>query len=183
MKTLRQWSLTLVLLVLVIILLACQLDYFQLGSSPTPTPTRRPTLSATPTSGADRSTAPLPTLAPGNPGIPPTIAPPTAVPEPVMATATDVVRVRAAPSTAGAVIGRLNKGESAQIVGRTAAGDWWQIILPTDPNARGWVSAEFAPAGAATDGVPVVGPATPGQPTGPNPPPVVQPTRRPYSYP
>lgn len=188
MKLLKQWWLTLVLLAVVGILLACQLDYLQLGRASTPTPTRRPTLSVTPTSTTDLGNVPsaLPTTAqPQSPQLVPTQAP---APTNVTATATDNLRVRSAPSTSGAIIGRLNKGETAQIVGRTNASDWWQIALPTNPSQKGWVAAEFATPSGPTDGIPVVNAAVPSAPTAPagsNPPPV-QPAAtppRPYPYP
>ncbi len=185
MKFFKQWWLTLVLLALVAILLACQLDYLQLGRASTPTPTRRPTLSVTPTTVSDQGNVPpaLPTTAQQQP----TQVVPTQAPAPanVTATATDNLRVRSAPSTSGAIIGRLNKGEAAQIVGRTAAGDWWQLALPTNPSQRGWVASEFTTPSGPTDAIPVVSAGAPSAPGGSKPPPV-QPAAtppRPYPYP
>lgn len=200
MKIIRQWWLTFVLLALVVILLACQLDYLQLGNSAPPTATRRPTLSVTPTSVSDQGNlpSPLPTTAGGQPTVASVAPTVTAAPVNVTATATDNLRVRSTPSTSGAIIARLNKGESAQIVGRTAASDWWQIAVPSNPSQRGWVAAEFTTPSGPTTGVPVVGagstapvPSNPTNPTvapaNPQPPaqPPVQPgpTRRPYPYP
>lgn len=187
MKFLKQWWLTLVLVALVGILLACQLDYLQLGNASTPTPTRRPTLNATPTTASDVGNVPpaLPTTPPQQPVQPQLV--PTQAPAPanVTATASDNLRVRSAPSTSGAIIGRLNKGEAAQIVGRTAAGDWWQIALPTNPSQKGWVTAQFATASGPTDAIPVVGASAPSAPGGSNPPPVhpAATPPRPYPYP
>ncbi len=198
MKFLKQWWLTFVLLALVAILLACQLDYLQLGNAATPTPARRPTLSATPTGVSDQSGLPpaLSTTVP--PQQPQQQLVPTQTPAPanVSATATDNLRIRSTPSTGGAIIGRLNKGETAQIIGRTAASDWWQIAVPTNPSQQGWVAAEFATPSGPTDTIPVVGasaPSAPVAPSGSNPPvapggsnpPPAQPaaTPRPYPYP
>ncbi len=125
-------------------LLACQLEAFLPAATPTPTATR--TRTRTPTAVR----------------LPPTIAAPpipTQAPAPVNATATANVRIRAAPSTSAAIVGRLNQGEKAQIVGRTPANDWWQISLPSDPSARGWVSAEFATADGPVDAIPVIPPS------------------------
>lgn len=94
----------------------------------------------------------------------------TPVPPPVTAIATDNLRVRGTPSTTAAIVDRLNKGDTAQIIGRTAASDWWQIVLPSNPNARGWISAQFTQTSGPTDLVPVI--------QAPN-----LPAPRPYPYP
>lgn len=122
-------------------LLACQLAYLLPTATPTVTPTR---------------TKP-PTVAP--PVAPPTVsAPPTAVPE-VIATARENLRVRAAPSTAAPILARLNRGDSVRVVGRTPANDWWQILLPTNPSARGWISAEFTDTSGPIDALPIAPPS------------------------
>lgn len=181
-------SVILGLLFLLVASLACQLESLQLGA----------VLSPTPTQAAARTATVAPTL------VPPTIAPlptvpvvsPTQVPAPLSVTAKDNLRVRAAPSTSAAVVDRLNKGASAQAVGRTAASDWLQIILPTNPAGRGWVSAAFVTVAGPLDTLPVVQPSAPipstppssGQP--PRPPtfpspgqPPRPPTPQPYPYP
>jgi hypothetical protein len=68
----------------------------------------------------------------------------------------DNLRIRAAPSASAAILGQLPKGQSARVVGRTVASDWWQIVLPADATKRGWVFAELAAAGGPVDQVPVV---------------------------
>ena len=175
MNNLKDYRLILVLSALVIILLACQLNSLQQAVSPSPTPTQAAARTAT-----DAPTLALPTAPP--PTIP--VVNPTQPPAPVSVTATDNLRVRAAPSTSAAVVDRLNKGASAQAVGRTAASDWLQIILPTNPAGRGWISAQFVTATAPLDTLPVVQsqapnpivPTSPGQPPRPATPP-------PYPYP
>jgi uncharacterized protein YgiM (DUF1202 family) len=98
----------------------------------------------------------IPTPAPTAPPLP------TVTPAPVTATATDNLRVRATPSTTAQILDRLNQGDTAQVVGRTAAKDWLYIKLPSDPNKRGWISAQFATTSAPIDTLPIISPS--GQP-------------------
>ncbi len=127
-----------------LVLLACQLNYV----FPTATPSAAPR--ATRTSTPDRANVTV--VAPTAASLPPAV-PPSA---PVMATAKDNLRIRSAPTTSAQQIGALNKGDTAQVVGRNAAGDWWQIVLPSNPSARGWIFASFADANGPTDSLPVV---------------------------
>ncbi len=133
---------------------------------PSPTPVPPATRTKAPT--APPPVVELPT---------PLLVQPTPVPVPVNAVATDNLRVRAAPSTSAAIVDHLNKGDTVQILGRTAANDWWQIALPTKPDARGWISAQFAPANAPVDSIPVVGA------NAPNAPPVANSTQPPIVNP
>lgn len=168
-------SVILGLMFLVVASLACQLEGLQLGVSPSPTQTQAAARTATVAPTLALPTAPLPTV--------PVVSPPPR-PSPVSVTATDNLRVRAAPSTSAAVVDRLNKGASAQAVGRTAASDWLQIVLPSNPAGRGWISAQFVTATGPLDTLPVVQsqapnpvvPTSPGQPPRPVTPP-------PYPYP
>ncbi|MDE3087800.1 MAG: SH3 domain-containing protein [Chloroflexota bacterium] len=138
------------------ILLACQLQYIFPTAEPSPAP--RATRTKTPKAEVSAS--------------PTAVAPLPGGPAPVIATAKENLRVRAAPSTSATQIGLLNKGDTAQISGRTAASDWWQIILPTDPGSRGWVFASLTAVSGPVQTIPIV-------PSGAIPPPVV-PTPRPY---
>jgi uncharacterized protein YraI len=180
-------SVMLGLMFLVFASLACQLDSLQQAASPSPSLTRVVVSTATVAPTLVLPTAPLPTVP---------VVSPTQVPAPLSVTAKDNLRVRAAPSTSAAVVDRLNKGASAQAVGRTAASDWLQIILPTNPAGRGWISAEFASATGPLDTLPVVQPSAPvpGVPpsSGQPPPPPTSPslgqpprplTPPPYPYP
>ncbi|MBI4787814.1 MAG: SH3 domain-containing protein [Chloroflexi bacterium] len=131
--------------VLMLALLACQVANLLPGATPSPTPTR--TRTTTPTVVARATAPPLPTVAP---------VPPTPVPEPVRATANDNLRVRAAPSTSAAIVDRLTKGASAVVTGRNADSSWLQIVLPSNANQRGWISAQFATASGPLATVPIV---------------------------
>jgi uncharacterized protein YgiM (DUF1202 family) len=67
-----------------------------------------------------------------------------------------LTNVRTGPDTGFAKAGALSAGEAAVVVGKTQAGDWWQIEFAPGPNGLGWVLAEIVEfAGNAAD-VPVV---------------------------
>jgi hypothetical protein len=129
------------------VLLACQLDYIL----PTPEPSAAPRATRTRTPVSPGSTfvptSPAPTLLPIVPG----------GAGPVLATAREKLNMRAAPSASAQQIGTLNKGDTAQIVGRTAASDWWQIINPSNPNGRIWIAAGFVDVSGPVGTIPVVG--------------------------
>ncbi len=68
----------------------------------------------------------------------------TAMPEPTttpapqpMVRAASGINVRTGPGVTYALAGAMNAGESAQIVSKNQAGDWWEITLAS--GARGWV--------------------------------------------
>jgi uncharacterized protein YraI len=70
-------------------------------------------------------------------------------------TSTATVNVRAGPSLTFAVIGQLNEGQIAEIVGKTEDGIWWAIKFPGADNQRGWVAAAYVNAQNTAD-VPVI---------------------------
>ncbi|MBI5033477.1 MAG: SH3 domain-containing protein [Chloroflexi bacterium] len=139
-------------------LLACQLDALMQATAPTATSTRAATATRAPT-----LTPPIAMLV--SPTQPPA---PTDTPAPIVATiTTNNLRVRSAPSTSGAIVDKLNTNDKIQVVGKNVAGDWLQIPLPSNPDARGWISAQYAQLSGPLDLIPVVGPGAP-------------PTSRPY---
>ena len=144
------------------ILLACQLDYIL----PTPEPSAAPRATRTRTPGSPRVTA-VPTSAATQ-----APQPSTGGLVPVIATAKENLRVRAAPSASAQQVGTLNQGDTAQVVGRTAASDWWQILLPSNPTVRAWIVAGFVDVSGPVDSIPVV---SSGSVPAPQPPPPVQP--------
>ncbi len=145
-----------------------------LSPAPTSTRTRAPTAVIT---------RPLEIAQPTSP---PTLPPPPTVPPELSGTVTENARVRSAPSTSGSIVARLNKGDQVKVVGRNDASSWYQIPLPTDVNARGWVSADLIQLQGSPDSLPVVQPgSTPPGLTNPPGiiPPSAPPTPRPYPYP
>ena len=158
------------LLIVTSALLACRTTSLLTSLSPSPTPTARPR--ATATAPVAQAAAP-PTELPA--------APPTEPPQPVTAKITgDNLRVRAAPNANAAILDRLNKGDTVQIVGRTTANDWLQIFRTQKPDTPGWISASYAQVNGSLDTVPVVQPGQSGAlPTSPP----VQPPSQPYPAP
>ena len=142
-------------LFVVLTLLACQLDSLMQATAPTATSTRAPVATRTVVPTAPVAVAIVPTQPPA----------PTDTPAPIIATITaDNLRVRSAPSTTGAIVDRLNSGDKIQVIGKNVAGDWLQIPLPSNPDSRGWISAQFAQLSGPSDSLPVVGPGAPPAP-------------------
>ena len=118
------------------------------------------------------------------------------LPEPEPATPTGVVtgaqslNIRSGPGTNFPVIGVARNGDSGEIIGRSADGNWWVVSVPSAPGGMGWVSASFVTATDADD-VPVIAsppppptatprPATPTpQPIAPTPTPTPAPLATP----
>ncbi|MEZ4770063.1 MAG: META domain-containing protein [Caldilineales bacterium] len=94
------------------------------------------------------------------------------LPEPAPATPTGVVtgaqslNIRSGPGTNFPVIGVARNGDSGEIIGRSADGNWWVVSVPSAPGGMGWVSASFVTATDADD-VPVI--ASPPPPPTPTP--------------
>lgn len=121
---------------------------------PSPPPVTEPTTA--PTAGQARSTTvPTLTLAALSTS---TVAP--SLQAEIFATAKENLQILAAPATLASVVGQLKKGDRAQIIGRTVASDWWQILLSTNPNERGWISAGLTDVSDGTDGIPIIGVTT-----------------------
>ena len=113
-------------------------------------------LRATPSS--TRAPAPTPTRATAQ-------SPVTATPTPdlLLAMVSDVLRVRSGPGAGYPILGQLQRDTPLVLLGRTSAGDWFQIAYPSGPGQRGWVSIEFLQVQGSPDRAPVVqGPPLPG---------------------
>jgi uncharacterized protein YraI len=65
------------------------------------------------------------------------------------------VNVRAGPGREYQVVGQLEQGQTAQIVGVSADGKWWAIAFNGAQNERGWVAADYVQA-MNVEGVPVI---------------------------
>jgi uncharacterized protein YraI len=65
----------------------------------------------------------------------------------------DYVNVRSGPTTTLPILGRLNKGQTAPVIGKSPDGQWWQITFNGQP---GWVYAPVAHVTGNTSAVPVV---------------------------
>ncbi len=91
-----------------------------------------------------------------------TVVQPTAAPAPPVTGITVLanpytVNIRSGPGTTSSRIGRLPAGQSAVLIGRNAANQWWQINYN---GIVGWVTAQYTvivPAGANIGSIPVTG--------------------------
>jgi SH3-like domain-containing protein len=80
----------------------------------------------------------------------------TGGPRPRVIVNTALVNLRAGPSIDFPIITLVEQGQEFEIVGKNAAGDWWQICCHNDGAV--WIIGEFADVSGATEGVPVVDP-------------------------
>jgi len=125
----------------------------QLGPQPTfvpPTKTPKPTFTPTTAALPTQTALPAPTTAaptaaqpppPPTATLAPTAAPPTATATPIPApkfTANQSVNVRRGPGTNYGLIGEITQGQSHDITGKNAAGDWLQFNFRGQP---AWVFA------------------------------------------
>jgi uncharacterized protein YgiM (DUF1202 family) len=144
---------------------------------PTFTPTtEKPTLEPTPTAAPVEITSPTP-LIEDKPTESSTEAPtPTEAPAAAQFTVNSAtLNVRGGPGTNYAAIGRLTRGETRDITGKNAAGDWWEFDFD---GRKGWVSGSLVTATAGGD-VQVAA----NIPAPPTPRPTARPVARPTAQP
>jgi uncharacterized protein YraI len=65
------------------------------------------------------------------------------------------VNCRFGPETSYAVIGYLELGMQAEIIGRNEDSTWWYVRNPSDPSTSCWLSAEFVKTVGAVQSLPV----------------------------
>jgi len=125
------------------------------ASQTTETPLLTPMLD-TPTSSISVSTpVPIETLV--NLELPTLI--PTSTPGVFLASPKDQpVNCRFGPEISYAVIGALNLGRQAEIIGRNEHSTWWYVRNPTDPSTSCWLSADFVQTVGNVQSLPVVSP-------------------------
>ena len=102
---------------------------------------------------------------------------PTEAPADPVVAANDGMNVRSGPGTAFPIVGALQAGESASAIAKTAAGDWWQVLLAS--GQEGWVFAQLVTPSGNVDSVAVA--ANIPTPPPPPPTPVPEPTATPIS--
>jgi Tol biopolymer transport system component len=85
------------------------------------------------------------------------------------------LNVRTGPGTAYPIVGGLSLGDSMEVVGKNAAGDWLQIAYPANSEGRGWIAAAYADLTGSLGAVPEVSVPSPPPPT-PTPMPTPTPT-------
>ena len=118
----------------------------------TPKPTFTPTVDASPTLEVFPTATPLPeTPTPEATATPEETATPTPLPIPQL-TALRNVNIRSGPGTNYARIGTLSGGQTEDVTGTNAAGDWYQF----DYNGRaGWVSTDLVSLSGSSEAVAV----------------------------
>lgn len=141
MKTSRFVRIALLLLLSSAFILACQLNDLVAQNIPTAVPPDTAVFTATPPS-------PSPTVTPS--------ITPTPIPIRVYATAKADLSVFASPAANAKVITRLPKGNALEVVGRTPASDWLQVVLATNANQRGWLRADSTSLNVPAASIPIV---------------------------
>lgn len=111
------------------------------ADQPAQTPAATDTVEPSPTATGSPSPTPLPT-ATAQPGAP-------------LATASTDLNVRQGPGTNYPILGLLRNGQAAEITGRSADSQWWQIKFTGVAGERGWLAARYVEALNVTN-VPVV---------------------------
>ena len=82
---------------------------------------------------------------------------PTSTPNVFLASPKDQpVNCRFGPATSYAVIGALNLGMQAEMIGRNPDATWWYVRNPSDPSISCWLSAEFVETVGNVMSLPVV---------------------------
>ncbi|NWG05733.1 MAG: SH3 domain-containing protein [Chloroflexi bacterium] len=132
-------------------LAACNLPATQVTSTPFPT-----LLLDTPTSSFSTPTlVPMETLL----AIPSPTVTSTSTPGVSLASPIDQpVNCRYGPSTAYSVVGGLELGQQAEVVGRSADSSWWYVRNPSNPSTYCWLFASVTEASGDLEGLPVVSP-------------------------
>jgi uncharacterized protein YraI len=82
-----------------------------------------------------------------------TAMPPTPQPTfpPVEGTTTTQLNVRSEPSTAGDSLGTINAFSRIQILGKESNGAWYQIMFPSSPDGKGWITATYVQVDASAE--------------------------------
>lgn len=125
--------------------------------SPTATPTPAPVPVETNTPIPTATLEPTETQTPTE--LPPTRTPlPTATPLPPVATTRIIVNVRAGPGAGFPLLGKLQRGVSQPILGKSEDSKWWEIAYQ---DKMGWIAADFTDVKGGTNGVQVIAVAKP----------------------
>jgi uncharacterized protein YraI len=123
----------------------------------TPAPTRVviiPTATAAPALPTDTSAPPATDTAAAPAATDTSVAPPaTAAPSGPVVSVFQPANVRSGPGVNYTVIGGLNSGSTAEVVGRDSSGTWYVI---TYGGGRGWISNQVASYNGDTNALPVV---------------------------
>ncbi len=138
-----------------LITVSCNLAASQNQTTATPQPAGQPTL--------DTPTSSLPTLTPAPTETSvsfelPTITATSPPSKPLAIAIDQPVNCRFGPATSYAVIGALNPGKRAEVIGKNTDLTWWYVRNPSDPSTNCWLSAGYTSVEGDTVSLPVVGP-------------------------
>ena len=148
------------LLMIAALALACNLPNGAGQAIPTPTvgeATKLPAAdTAIPSTNTPPAGPPTATLTPVNT---PTITPTPTPSVPVLTPSKDPVNCRFGPGIEWQMVGALNVGETATVIGKTADGGWWYIQLPSNLGTSCWVAASVTTLSGNFAAVKVVAPS------------------------
>lgn len=130
-------------------------------ATPASTPIVRPTRTAEPTRQPTATPSPQPSAT----QVPPTF---TLTAVPLQVTATQNVNIRSGPGTNFSIIGKLEQGKTAPLIGKSPDDVWWQIAFPTEQES-GWVAAQFVTVSGETTSIAIVAIPTSSQSATPRP--------------
>lgn len=107
----------------------------ELEANPTPTPTPTPQATAQPAEGA-------------TPVVQAQTSAPASTADGLIATVNaDRLNLRNGPGTDFAIVAKLLRGESVEVLSRNGSGDWWYVCCAAGTTTEGWTSAPYlAPA-------------------------------------
>jgi hypothetical protein len=143
----RRW---IVFVFLVTMLTSCNLPNQPFG---TPPASHLPVADTVSSSLSTPTRVPIETLlALPTPTFVPTSTPRLALVSPI----SQPVNCRYGPSTAFAVVGGLDLGRQAEIVGKNIDVTWWYVKNPSDPSTFCWLLADLVNAVGRVDSLPVV---------------------------
>jgi len=140
-------------------LVVCTLLIFWMTGCNLPIQTNNPAL-ATPGSGTPSGTFTTPTMVPVETllarATPTFVSPATRTPRLALASPRDQpVNCRFGPSIAYAVVGILDVGKQAELVGKNIDITWWYVRNPSDPSTFCWLLADLIDATGNIDPLPV----------------------------
>lgn len=134
---------------IILVLTSCNLPAN--GTSSTPFPTLE--LDTPNSSSSTPTVIPIETLL----ALPTSTFVPTATPDVAMVSPMDEpVNCRYGPSVAYSIVGGLDLGRQAEMLGRSADAQWWYVRNPSNPSTNCWLAASVTEAVGNVDALPVV---------------------------
>jgi len=136
-------------MVIVLVLTSCNVPVN--GTSPTPFPTLK--LDSSTSSSPTPTIIPIETLL----ALPTATFVPTSTSEVAMVLPVDQpVNCRYGPSVAYSIVGGLEPGRQAEMIGRSADSQWWYVRNPSNPSTNCWLSASVTKTVGNVEALPVV---------------------------